>query len=134
MRRLLPVLLPGAAALLAGCGGAEPVAAGPDRVLRVQLSEYRLEPQDWTVTEGRIRLVATNAGRLTHNLAVTEIEREIGEERTVYVRTDPAQPGQTVEDAVTLGPGRYRLLCTIGNHDELGQYGELRVLAQESGR
>jgi len=29
---------------------------------------------------------------------------------------------------VTLKPGKYRLLCTIANHDNLGQYGELKVV------
>jgi hypothetical protein len=28
---------------------------------------------------------------------------------------------------VTLKPGKYRLICTIANHDNLGQYGELKV-------
>jgi hypothetical protein len=28
---------------------------------------------------------------------------------------------------VTLAPGKYRLVCTIANHDNLGQYGELKV-------
>jgi hypothetical protein len=29
---------------------------------------------------------------------------------------------------VTLKPGKYRIVCTIANHDNLGQYGELKVL------
>ena len=29
-----------------------------------------------------------------------------------------------------LKPGKYRLTCTIGNHDDLGQYGELKVVAR----
>jgi hypothetical protein len=33
-----------------------------------------------------------------------------------------------VRTAVTLKPGKYRLVCTIANHDNLGQYGELKVL------
>jgi hypothetical protein len=28
---------------------------------------------------------------------------------------------------VTLKPGKYRLVCTIANHDNLGQYAELKV-------
>jgi hypothetical protein len=30
-------------------------------------------------------------------------------------------------DPITLKPGRYRLADTIGNHENLGQYGELTV-------
>jgi hypothetical protein len=29
---------------------------------------------------------------------------------------------------VQLEPGKYRLVCTIANHDNLGQYGELKVV------
>ena len=43
-------------------------------------------------------------------------------------RTATMQPGQTGEPIkVTLAPGEYRLVCTIANHDDLGQYGELTV-------
>jgi hypothetical protein len=27
-----------------------------------------------------------------------------------------------------LEPGKYRLVCTIANHDNLGQYAELKVV------
>jgi uncharacterized cupredoxin-like copper-binding protein len=36
--------------------------------------------------------------------------------------------GETAETTVTLKPGKYRLVCTIANHDNLGQYGELKVV------
>ena len=56
----------------------------------------------------------------------------IGEdEERQYGRTPTAHPGQRVETAVTLKPGKYRVVCTIANHDNLGQYGELKV---QSGR
>ena len=39
---------------------------------------------------------------------------------------DTMQPGETGEPIkVTLTPGTYRLVCTIANHDDLGQYGTL---------
>ena len=38
------------------------------------------------------------------------------------------QPGERAEAIkVTLLPGEYRLVCTIANHDDLGQYGTLKV-------
>jgi uncharacterized cupredoxin-like copper-binding protein len=38
------------------------------------------------------------------------------------------QPGQTAAPVkVTLAPGEYRLVCTIANHDDLGQFGTLTV-------
>jgi len=43
--------------------------------------------------------------------------------------TPTAQPRETVRTAraIRLAPGRYRLACTIANHDTLGQYGTLIV-------
>ena len=32
-----------------------------------------------------------------------------------------------------LKPGKYRLTCTIANHDDLGQYGELKVVGSGHG-
>ena len=38
------------------------------------------------------------------------------------------QAGESAEPIkVVLTPGTYRLVCTIANHDDLGQYGELVV-------
>lgn len=131
MRRLLLVIASGAATLLAGCGGGEPFVTDRDGVVRVELNEYRIVPENIRVREGRIRIIARNVGELTHNVRVTQITREIGEEATDYMTTDTAQPGQVVGESVTLGPGKYRIVCTIGNHDDLGQYGELRVTPRE---
>ena len=38
------------------------------------------------------------------------------------------QPGETAPAIkIALQPGTYRLVCTIANHDDLGQYGTLVV-------
>jgi plastocyanin len=127
----LPTLLLALCALpltAAGCGGDDPVAI-KGNTLRLRLDEYRIMPQDVRVGEGRLRIVATNVGRLTHNVKIvrqdtSDLEgpvEEIGGTRST-------QPGEsasvTFED---LRPGEYRLACTIGNHDDLGQYGTLVV-------
>lgn len=133
MRRLLPVLLVAALAALPGCSRAPDFVTDRDAVLRLSLTEYGIEPQNLRVRAGLIRIVATNDGRLTHNLAVESIEDEPGAEATSYARTDTSQPGEVVRTSVTLGPGKYRLRCTIGNHDDLGQYGELQVRQDTGG-
>ena len=131
MRRLVPVLVLGALApVLAACERSPDFVTDRDAVLRLELGEYTIEPQNLRVRAGLIRLVATNEGRLTHNVAVESIEDGEGEEPTNYARTDTSQPGEVVRTSVTLGPGKYRLRCTIGNHDDLGQYGELQVLGE----
>jgi plastocyanin len=118
----------GAAAAMAGCGG-EPAAVDVSgTTLRVKLDEYRIRPQNVRIKAGRVHLVALDDGRLTHNLVIESITDDPRKE-VVFGRTDTAHPGQTVteRDPITLKPGRYRLACSIGNHDNLGQYGTLTV-------
>ena len=58
--------------------------AGRDRGARrcgVRLDEYRIVPQNVQVEEGRLRIVATNVGRLTHNLKIVKQDEDDLEER-----------------------------------------------------
>jgi hypothetical protein len=117
----------GAAALAAGCG--EPAAVSiSGSTLRVKLDEFRIQPQNVRMKAGRIHLVAVDTGKLTHNLVIESITSDPTKVKT-YGRTDTAHPGQTVREQapIVLKPGRYRLACTISNHDNLGQYGTLIV-------
>jgi uncharacterized cupredoxin-like copper-binding protein len=129
MRRLLALPLLGAACL-AGCGGGPSYARDQDGVLRITLDEYRIRPENFVVHAGRIHLEVTNSGRLTHNLAIESFKHVEGEEPKLYGRTDTLHPGEhgSEREPLTLKPGKYRLTCTIGNHDDLGQYGELKVV------
>jgi plastocyanin len=130
-RRRRTLLAAAAAAVcpLAGCGGERPYVPARGHTVSVRLDEYRVVPGRVTAPAGRIRLVARNTGRLTHNLAVVQFDRPLGEdEEQQYARTPTAHPGDRVSTTVTLRPGRYRLVCTIANHDNLGQYGQLKVL------
>ena len=118
--------------LAVGCGADEPVAV-EGRTLRLRLDEYRIMPQDVRVEPGRLRIVATNVGRLTHNVKIVrqdEQDLEAPVEEMGGTRT--TQPGESA--AVTfesLEPGEYRLACTIANHDDLGQYGTLEVTGEK---
>jgi plastocyanin len=124
----LSALLAAALAAVGGCGGDDPYVPARDRTLSLRLDEYRVLPARVSVPAGRVEVVARNVGRLTHNVAVVQFERPLGEkEERRYARTPTAQPGERVAVAVTLQPGKYRLACTIANHDNLGQYAELRV-------
>jgi uncharacterized cupredoxin-like copper-binding protein len=118
----------GVAAVAAGCGGEPAAVALSGNTLRVTLDEYRIAPQNVRMKAGRVHLVAVDEGRLTHNLVIESITDDPTKE-VVYGRTDTAHPGQTVRerDPIVLKPGRYRLACTISNHDNLGQYGTLTV-------
>ena len=116
------------AVTLGGCG--EDDVLRTDRpIVRVTLDEYRIVPQNVVVKPGRLKFTVRNTGRLTHNLAVQIPEGPDGKPVDVPGgRTETMQPGETGEPIkVTLEPGVYRLVCTIANHDDLGQYGELKV-------
>lgn len=110
----------------AGCG-ADEFVRDRDAVLRIDLDEYRLVPENIRVRAGEVKIVARNVGRLTHNVKVLSFDREEGEAYEDFGGTPTAQPGTTVRVALRLAPGKYRLACSIGNHDDLGQYGELQV-------
>jgi hypothetical protein len=119
----------GAAAILiaAGCGGGGPYVRAQDGTIRLRLDEFRIDPERVYSPTGRVRIVARNAGRLTHNIAILSDDRSPGAEEVQYARSRTAHPGQTVVARATLRPGRYRLACTLANHDNLGQYGTLVV-------
>jgi uncharacterized cupredoxin-like copper-binding protein len=129
LRRSLPATVFVVAATLSACGADDPYVPARGQTVALRLDEYRVLPTRLTVPAGRIRIVARNVGRLTHNAAVVQFERPLGEdEDRQYARTKTAHPGDVVSTTVTLKPGKYRIVCTIANHDNLGQYGELKVL------
>jgi plastocyanin len=115
-----------------GCGDQKTVEVEAS-TLRLRLDEYRIMPQDVRVSAGRLRIVATNVGRLTHNVKIVREDEDNLEAPVQEVGgTRSTQPGESA--AVTfadLPPGEYRLACTIANHDDLGQYGTLIVTEQE---
>ena len=119
-----------AGVVVSGCGDEEPVEI-EGRTLRVRLDEYRIVPQNTRVQEGRLRIVATNVGRLTHNLVVVKQDEDDLEERPEEIDgTQTAQPNESSSvtfEAGDLPPGEYRMICSIANHDDLGQYGKLIV-------
>ncbi len=135
------IVLLGALAMFSGCGGEPAAVTDKDAVLRLKLDEYTIRPQTVRVVATMIpmpiKIVATNNGRLTHNVKVKRIRRDVDPDATVLAEaenmplggTPTARPGAKVrtEEPILLSPGRYRLTDTIGNHDNLGQYGTLIV-------
>lgn len=122
--RLATLVAPALVAALAlgGCG--EPAAVHmPGRVLRLQLDEYRILPATVSVTAGTVRIVATNRGRLTHNVVIQSGKAGRGGRRHTYGATRTAFPGETVTGVAVLRPGRYRMISSIGNQKDLGQWG-----------
>ena len=125
--RALSASLLALAAGLGACGSGD-VFRTQRPILRITLDEYRIVPQNIEVAPGRVKFVVRNGGRLTHNLV---IQNEGPDGKWIELpgrRLATMQPGQTaVPIKVAFAPGTYRLVCTIANHDDLGQFGTLEV-------
>ncbi|MBA3746355.1 MAG: hypothetical protein H0W96_02550 [Solirubrobacterales bacterium] len=128
-RSHLSVCLAATTIALGGCG--EPEQIRTERpVLRISLDEYRVMPQNISARPGRMKFVVRNTGTLPHNLAIQTPPEQAGDkpEDVPGGRVASMQSGETAPPIkVTLTPGTYRLVCTIANHDDLGQHGELII-------
>jgi len=130
-----------AVALLAGCGSSEPKPVfDHDAVLRLEIGDFTISPQVVEIravtTPTIVRIVAKNIGHLTHNV---HIEQASSSAKSIsdadFGGTPTAHPGETVRSGyIFLLPGKYRLTCTIANHDNLGQHGSLIVDPPTSGQ
>ena len=61
-----------------------------------------------------------NAGSLAHNLKLTRSGETLG-------GTPTFPGGETRSGRVNLEPGRYEMVCTVGDHAELGMRGDFEV-------
>ncbi len=131
------VLAGGLALLLGGCG--THVVKIDSSVLRLRIDEYSITPQDVQVHAGRLKITAVNTGVLTHNVRVELDHPSANGSPLVPNCVLPAEitgcgtpiiePGQTVTSPkLTLPPGHYKLVDTIANHADLGDYGSLTVV------
>jgi plastocyanin len=113
---------------LASCGdddsgGGRTATVPGDSPVRIVGNEYSFDPETVIVTGGatRLELEFANEGSLAHNVRVFRGERELGGSPTFG-------GGQTRTGRVMLpGPGEYELICTVGNHQELGMTGALEL-------
>jgi hypothetical protein len=97
--------------------------------VRLRLDEFSITPQNVQVHAGRIKFVAVNVGIETHDLAV-EAEQPLADGDPDYLNVPMiAEPGQTIPPfKLTLKPGRYKLVDTVADHVDLGEYGTLIVV------
>jgi plastocyanin len=113
--------------LVAGCGGddgagtSRSVTVDGGQTVTVKAHEYSFDPDRIVVrAAGPLTIRLENDGDLAHNIRVRRDGKEIG--------GTPSFPGGRTESArVRVVPGTYELLCTVGDHAELGMTGELEV-------
>ena len=125
MRRLaVPCALLLAAA---GCGGEDggkptrTVTTDAGGTLTVTAHEYSFDPNRIVVGgAGAVRIVLRNEGDLAHNIHLERDGEDVG-------GTPSFAPGGSRSVRLDLRPGTYELLCTVGDHAELGMKGELTV-------
>jgi plastocyanin len=117
------------ASLLAfvACGGdgqdtdTRRVTVKPNSTLRVTAKEYSFDPGAVIVSgAGRLTIELKNAGKLAHNLELTRNGETLG-------GTPTFPGGETRSGRVNLEPGRYEMVCTVGDHAELGMRGAFEV-------
>jgi plastocyanin len=127
--RPLTVTLILAALAGAGCGGdneehgpggpATTVPAGGPLVVTAR--EYALTPGNVVVARpGKLRLRLRNSGSLPHDVRIQRGDRDLG-------GTESIPGGESATATVDLPGGRYRMLCTVGDHAQLGMTGTLLV-------
>jgi plastocyanin len=104
----------------AGCADDSP----PERVTggraTVTLDDFFIAPQRIRAKPGRITFRVTNKGKVGHTLSVQRGDRDVAAVKTLL-------PGQSAEASGTFTRGDYKLVCILGNHEELGMYGTLTV-------
>jgi plastocyanin len=109
-----------AALALGGCGGLGPVAEVRGERVEIVLDDFLIRPQNLRAEAGELTFSVTNRGRLGHNLRVRD-----GRGEPVAITT--LLPGQSASETVNLRRGVYKMLCTVGNHEQLGMTGRLVV-------
>jgi plastocyanin len=111
--------------LVLGCGDEdEPgrtVTAPANSKLSVLADEYSFDPSAIVLQgAGTLTVTLRNEGSLAHNLKVLR-----GDEEVAGTPTLPA--GRTESARLNLEHGTYRIICSVGDHEELGMTGTLRV-------
>jgi plastocyanin len=97
------------------------VTVPADATLRVVAHEYRFDPATIVLEGGgTLTLSLRNKGSLAHNLKVLRDDGEVGGTPTL-----PA--GSSASTHLSLGRGSYRIICSVGDHEQLGMSGTLRV-------
>jgi plastocyanin len=111
--------------LVAACGddddSGRTVTLPANEKLRVVADEYSFDPSGIQLSgAGTLTVALRNQGSLAHNLKLFRADEEVGGTSTL-----PAGRSETVR--LNLEHGNYRMVCTVGDHEQLGMTGPLKV-------
>jgi len=111
--------------LLPACGddddSGRTVTTPANAKLPVVAGEYSFDPSTIALRgAGTLTVTLRNEGSLAHNLKVLRGDEEIGGTPTL-----PA--GSSDSARLNLEHGNYRIVCTVGDHEQRGMTGTLRV-------
>jgi plastocyanin len=93
--------------------------------MTVHADEYVFRPQDITSANGKLTVTVVNDGDLAHNWKVFKGSTGIPDNQRGG--TDTFQHGERRTVKLNLKPGTYKIICSVGNHDDLGMAGKLVV-------
>ncbi len=104
-----------------GTQAEQPTPAGPPaETISITETEFKLDPADIEIDKaGVVEFEVENAGSVTHALEVESADLE--------EKTEEIAPGESATLKVELEPGTYELYCPVGDHEDRGMTGELRV-------
>lgn len=114
----------------AGCGGDDEDAGAPPqdggaRAAPVELREFAIDPARLELKRGA-PVDVRNSGAIPHNLTI-ERGPEATQPSERLAGTSTFSGGESERLRVDLRPGRYALVCTVGDHRERGMVGSLTV-------
>lgn len=97
----------------------------PARVVKVELSEWKISLASDSVSAGPLTLQVHNAGTVPHAFEV--------EGNGVEKRTAPIPRDSTIALTVDLKPGKYEIYCPLagGSHRKMGMETDLAVRSRE---
>jgi plastocyanin len=103
-----------------GCADDAPPGRAKDGTVAITLDDFLIRPQTVRAGAGRLTFRIVNRGKVGHTFHVFLGERDVLAVKTIL-------PGGRATASATFKPGSYKMVCVLGNHEDLGMYGTLVV-------
>lgn len=87
-------------------------AQGTGQTVQANLTEFTINLSTTTMKAGHVQFDVSNTGKFTHALEITG--------QGVDMKTQNLNAGQTATLEMDLVPGKYEVLCPVGNHKDRG--------------